>query len=155
MCRGVCSTHLALRRLSTRARVLSPSLPLCSLGVNRGSSTCDVDGASAAAAQLCAEASCAREGTSMATVCAGVPHSAVCRTEQRALELGARGPRAQAAVYTAAHRRVRDRRAEAARGGRAFFSSEPALRASTERAAGEKPTDMAKDKKTSRTSGLR
>ena len=59
----------------------------------------------------------------------------VCRTEQRALELGARGPRAQAAVYTAAHRRVRDRRAEAARGGRAFFSREPALRASTERAA--------------------
>ena len=78
-----------------------------------------MDGASAAAAQLCAEVSCAREGTSTATVCAGVPHSAAhtvgVQEEQRPLELGARGPRAQAAVYTAAHRRVRDRRAEAAR----------------------------------------
>ena len=113
-----------------------------------------MDGASAAAAQLCAEASCAREGTSMATVCAGVPHSAACRMSSARWSWVREG-RAQAAVYSAAHRRVRDRRAEAARGGRAFFSSEPALRASTERAAGEKPTDMAKDKKTSRTSGLR
>jgi len=58
-------------------------------------------------------------------VCHTARRTVGVQDEQRALELGARGPRAQAAVYTAAHRRVRDRRAEAARGGRAFFSSEP------------------------------
>ena len=35
-----------------RAGVLSPNLPVCSLGVIRGSSTCDADGASAAAMQV-------------------------------------------------------------------------------------------------------
>ena len=47
-----------------RASVLSPNLPVCSMGVIRGSSTCDADGASAAAVQVgawvCREVLCLR-----------------------------------------------------------------------------------------------
>ena len=73
VCRGVCPTHLASRRLPTRAGVLSPNLPVFSLGIIRGSSTCDADGASAAAVQvggwLCREVLCLRSFASDAVEC--------------------------------------------------------------------------------------